>query len=184
MSDSFHNVLQHLVSSFAVSSSKDGANCVLFESPICCPDKQNFLIFYSIAAAGLKLRSLLSFPHCNHKGSLNGQITWIYEFALLTLEQQMEQDLTKLDTAVHMNLHFMKQQELCRNFVHQRGNIASAVVINNNKCYVSFSVHLFCFTRPVIFVRTTGGKARLHAEPAWHATDRAADKLSMSPGKC
>lgn len=54
----FHNIPKHLVNSFAVESSKHGANCVPFENPICCLDKQNVLIFYSVAAAALKSKSV------------------------------------------------------------------------------------------------------------------------------
>ena len=63
----------NLVNSCAVKSSEHAANCVLFESPICCLEKQNVHIFYSMAAAGLKL-------HCNNFGSLkwpNNKNVWV-----------------------------------------------------------------------------------------------------------
>lgn len=42
--------------------------------------------------------------------------------------------------------------------------------------------HLSVSTRPATSARTMVGRARLPAEPAWPATGRAADRLSMSPG--
>lgn len=45
-----------------------------------------------------------------------------------------------------------------------------------------FPSHLSDSTRPATSARTMVGRARLPAEPAWPATGRAADRLSMSPG--
>lgn len=42
--------------------------------------------------------------------------------------------------------------------------------------------HLSVSTRPATSARTMVGRARLPVEPAWPATGRAADRLSMSPG--